>query len=132
MNQNGRVVSLSYGRVTSVALDPVEKKPFARWQSGKFILSVGTFGCNLSCAFCQNASISQVGAETETEMLSPIIAEMIVRRKELGLNQRELAEKCGVPQSTIARMESGAVTPKTETLLKACRELGLRLTVERI
>ena len=68
----------------------------------------------------------------ETEMLSPIIAEMIVRRKELGLNQRELAEKCGVPQSTIARMESGAVTPKTETLLKACRELGLRLTVERI
>ena len=47
----------------------------------------------------------------ETEMLSPIIAEMIVRRKELGLNQRELAEKCGVPQSTIARMESGAVTP---------------------
>ena len=68
----------------------------------------------------------------ETEMLSPIIAAMIVRRKELGLNQRELAEKCGVPQSTIARMESGAVTPKTETLLKACRELGLRLTVERI
>lgn len=68
----------------------------------------------------------------ETEMLSPIIAEMIVRRKELGLNQRELAEKCGVPQSTIARMESGAVTPKTETLIKACRELGLRLTVERI
>ena len=68
----------------------------------------------------------------ETEMLSPINAEMIVRRKELGLNQRELAEKCGVPQSTIARMESGAVTPKTETLLKACRELGLRLTVERI
>ena len=68
----------------------------------------------------------------ETEMLSPIIAEMIIRRKELGLNQRELAEKCGIPQSTIARMESGAVTPKLETLLKVCRELGLRLTVERI
>ena len=68
----------------------------------------------------------------ETEMLSPVIGEMIVRRQELGLNQRDLAEKCGVPHSTIARMESGAVTPKTETLLKACRELGLRLTVERI
>ncbi|MBR1761474.1 MAG: radical SAM protein [Schwartzia sp.] len=70
-NRDGAVVSLSYGRVTSIALDPVEKKPFARWQSGKFILSVGTFGCNLSCAFCQNAAISQVGAETETEALSP-------------------------------------------------------------
>lgn len=70
-NRGGNVVSLSYGRVNSVALDPVEKKPFARWQSGKFILSVGTFGCNLSCAFCQNATISQVGAETETESLPP-------------------------------------------------------------
>ncbi len=68
----------------------------------------------------------------ETEMLSPIIAEMIIRRKELGLNQRELAERCGVPQSTIARMESGAVTPKLDTLIKVCRVLGLRLTVERV
>lgn len=68
----------------------------------------------------------------ETEMLSPIIAEIIIRRKELGLNQRELAERCGVPQSTIARMESGAVTPKTETLVKVCRELGLKLAVERV
>ncbi len=68
----------------------------------------------------------------ETEMLSPIIAEMIIRRKELRLNQRELAERCGVPQSTIARIESGAVTPKLETLLKVCREMSLKLTVERI
>lgn len=66
------------------------------------------------------------------EMLSPIIGEIIVRRQELGLNQRALAEKCGVPQSTIARMESGAVTPKLETLIKVCRELDLKLTVERI
>lgn len=70
-NRDGEIISLSYGRVTSIALDPVEKKPFARWQSGKFILSVGAFGCNLSCAFCQNASISQMGAETETELLPP-------------------------------------------------------------
>lgn len=68
----------------------------------------------------------------ETEMLSPVIAEMIIRRQELGLNQRELAERCGVPQSTIARMESGAVTPKLDTLIKVCRVLGLRLTVERV
>lgn len=87
-NRNGDIVSLSYGRVTSVALDPVEKKPFARWQSGKFILSVGTFGCNLSCAFCQNASISQVGAETETERLAPErlaeLAEELAPRGNIG------------------------------------------------
>ncbi len=68
----------------------------------------------------------------ETEMLSPVIGEMIVRRQELCLNQRDLAEKCGVPHSTIARMESGAVTPKLDTLIKVCRELGLRLKVERV
>ena len=87
-NRDGKVVSLSYGRVTSVALDPVEKKPFNRWQSGKFILSVGTFGCNLSCAFCQNAAISQVGAETDAEDLPPErlaeIAEELVPRGNIG------------------------------------------------
>ncbi len=87
-NRDGCVVSLSYGRVTSVALDPVEKKPFNRWQPGKFILSVGTFGCNLSCAFCQNAAISQVGAETDTENLSPErlagIAEELAPRGNIG------------------------------------------------
>jgi pyruvate formate lyase activating enzyme len=87
-NREGRIVSLSYGLVTSVALDPVEKKPFARWQSGKFILSVGTFGCNLSCAFCQNAAISQVGAEAETEALSPerlaYLAELFITRDNVG------------------------------------------------
>ena len=87
-NRCGEVVSLSYGRVVSFALDPVEKKPFARWQSGKFILSVGTFGCNLSCAFCQNAEISQVGAETETDELAPErladLAELFVSRGNIG------------------------------------------------
>ncbi len=87
-NRGGRVVSLSYGRVTSVALDPVEKKPFYHWCSGEFILSVGTFGCNLSCAFCQNAAISQVGAETETEALPPerltSLAKELVPRGNIG------------------------------------------------
>lgn len=87
-NRDGKIVSLSYGRVTSVALDPVEKKPFNRWQSGKFILSVGTFGCNLSCAFCQNAAISQVGAEAETDLLPPErlaeIAGELVSRGNIG------------------------------------------------
>ena len=61
--RNGEVVSDSYGKVTSLALDPIEKKPFARFMSGSRILSIGSFGCNLHCAFCQNASISQAGID---------------------------------------------------------------------
>ena len=69
--RNGAVVSLNYGRVASLCLDPVEKKPFARWMTGKFILSVGSFGCNLRCPFCQNDAISQAGAAFPTTAVSP-------------------------------------------------------------
>ena len=60
---DGVVVSQGYGRVTSLALDPIEKKPIACWRSGTTVLSLGGYGCNMRCAFCQNASIAQVGAE---------------------------------------------------------------------
>ena len=59
--RDGVVVSLNYGLATSLALDPIEKKPLARFHPGSTVLSVGSFGCNLSCPFCQNASIAQAG-----------------------------------------------------------------------
>ena len=61
--EGGRVVCANYGRITSLALDPIEKKPLAFFHPGRPILSVGSFGCNLRCPFCQNHAISQVGAE---------------------------------------------------------------------
>lgn len=71
-NVDGEIVSLNYGKITSIALDPVEKKPFAQWNPGAKILSVGSFGCNLECPFCQNADISQVGAEgVKTQDMTP-------------------------------------------------------------
>lgn len=54
----GEVKAYNYGRVTSLALDPIEKKPLARFHPGSYILSVGSFGCNLRCPFCQNYEIS--------------------------------------------------------------------------
>ena len=62
--RNGEIVPLHYGIVSSIALDPIEKKPLARFYPGSFILSVGSFGCNLRCPFCQNHEISRSdGAE---------------------------------------------------------------------
>lgn len=58
-NQNGKIIPAGYGRIASLALDPIEKKPLAFFHPGSMILSVGGFGCNLSCPFCQNHSISQ-------------------------------------------------------------------------
>lgn len=54
----GRVIDQNYGRLTSLALDPIEKKPLARYKRGSQILSIGSYGCNMRCMFCQNASIA--------------------------------------------------------------------------
>ena len=56
--ENGEVKAANYGRVTSLALDPIEKKPLARFHPGSYIVSVGSYGCNLRCPFCQNYQIS--------------------------------------------------------------------------
>ena len=72
---NGTVTALNYGRITSLALDPIEKKPLARFFPGSMILSAGSFGCNLRCPFCQNSDISwseKAGRFAETaETVSP-------------------------------------------------------------
>ncbi|MCL1895234.1 MAG: radical SAM protein [Clostridiales bacterium] len=75
------VVSLNYGRLTSVALDPVEKKPLSYFNPGAMILSVGSFGCNLRCQWCQNHGISMAGAEeAEAEEVTPeALAELAER-----------------------------------------------------
>ncbi len=54
----GEVTAANYGRITSLALDPIEKKPLSRFRPGSMILSAGSYGCNLRCPFCQNYEIS--------------------------------------------------------------------------
>lgn len=61
-----------------------------------------------------------------------IISAMIKQRNELGLSQRELANICGLPQSSIARIESYKTTPNLDTLLKILRPLGLQLSTTPI
>ncbi len=55
---NGKSVPGNYGRITALALDPIEKKPLNRFFPGSRILSAGSYGCNLRCPFCQNNDIS--------------------------------------------------------------------------
>ena len=63
--KNGNVVAANYGLLTSVMLDPIEKKPLSRFYPGSMILSVGSYGCNLRCPFCQNNEISWGDEVTE-------------------------------------------------------------------
>ena len=56
--KDGKVFASNYGRITGMALDPIEKKPLSRFFPGSLILSLGSYGCNLHCPFCQNSDIS--------------------------------------------------------------------------
>ena len=60
-NQYGRIICENFGQLTSIALDPIEKKPLNRFYPGKKVLSVGSYGCNFNCQFCQNSDISMAG-----------------------------------------------------------------------
>lgn len=85
-NENGELVCKNYGQVSSLALDPIEKKPLRRFYPGSKILSVGSFGCNLRCPFCQNYDISMIKPEmSEDHYLSPEeLADIAVKCQEKG------------------------------------------------
>ncbi len=71
-NRNGTITCDNYGQITSIALDPIEKKPLYHFYPGSRILSVGSYGCNLRCPFCQNYDISMAGkGQAGIEYISP-------------------------------------------------------------
>ena len=81
-NENGKLASANYGMLTALALDPIEKKPLNRFYPGSKILSVGSFGCNLKCPFCQNAEISLADGRQipEAEFVPPEILVQIAQK----------------------------------------------------
>ena len=74
--RDGILVALGYGHVSSFAIDPIEKKPLYHFRQGSKIFSVGGWGCNFSCKFCQNWQISQQFS-SESKYIT---AEELVRR----------------------------------------------------
>ena len=86
--EGGEVRPVYYGKVSALALDPIEKKPLAMFHPGSRILSVGMLGCNLHCPFCQNHEIAQrEGGEfpADTRELSPaVLAEMADNCRDMG------------------------------------------------
>ena len=73
--RDGKVQPAFYGRLSSLALDPIEKKPLYRFYPGSMILSAGSLGRNLHCAFCQNHEIAQADENgqfsVQTDEVSP-------------------------------------------------------------
>jgi pyruvate formate lyase activating enzyme len=70
-NTGNKIETLMYGVISGFSVDPVEKKPLYHFYPGKKILSVGSFGCNMSCDFCQNYGISQNVPEIRGRKMGP-------------------------------------------------------------
>jgi pyruvate formate lyase activating enzyme len=58
-NRDGTLYALSYGAVSSVSANPIEKKPFYHFHPGTTALTVGSWSCNAACPWCQNHEISR-------------------------------------------------------------------------
>ena len=77
---DGMIFPDNYSKITSLALDPIEKKPLQHFYPGSRILSVGSYGCNLRCPFCQNHEISwSKEAYRDTDQLETILPEELLQ-----------------------------------------------------
>jgi pyruvate formate lyase activating enzyme len=70
-NRDGTLVTQTYGAVSSIAVNPVEKKPFYHFYPGTFALTAGSWSCNFACPWCQNWDISKVIPPRRGDFLSP-------------------------------------------------------------
>jgi pyruvate formate lyase activating enzyme len=83
--RDGKLLSLGYGKVSSAHLDPIEKKPLNHYHPGSTVFSIGGWGCNFACSFCQNWSISQTDVK-ESDWTSPAdITSMAISAGALGI-----------------------------------------------
>ncbi|MGF6907828.1 AmmeMemoRadiSam system radical SAM enzyme [Fusobacterium sp. PH5-44] len=77
-NLNDKIICVNYGKITSIALDPIEKKPLRNFHAGKTILSIGSYGCNFRCGFCQNYAIAHSSeSQVKYSFISP---ELLINR----------------------------------------------------
>ncbi|MGC8902739.1 MAG: AmmeMemoRadiSam system radical SAM enzyme [Fervidobacterium sp.] len=83
-NIAGKLYTMNYGEVTSIALDPIEKKPIFHFYPGSSIISVGTWGCNFKCLFCQNWEISQERSYYVKKITPKVLVEIALEYKHEG------------------------------------------------
>src|SRR5210317_1722671 len=89
VNNAGLLYTESYGILSAISSDPIEKKPLYHFNPGHNILSIGSFGCNLSCDYCQNCEISQIDERTLSRHSSrdpeDIVSKATLHPNNLGL-----------------------------------------------
>ncbi|MGB9698549.1 MAG: AmmeMemoRadiSam system radical SAM enzyme [Thermodesulfobacteriota bacterium] len=90
VNKEGKIFSIIYGRVASLAVSPIEKKPMFHFYPGSLWLSLGTYGCNFRCPGCQNWELAHAQVEKEAKreriITPPELIEMAITQGCLGIS----------------------------------------------
>jgi pyruvate formate lyase activating enzyme len=84
-HEDGRLFTINYGEITSAALDPIEKKPLYYFKPHSNIFSVGSFGCNFKCSFCQNYSISQYKGKSQYVSSESLVETILTMKDNIGV-----------------------------------------------
>lgn len=85
INSDNRLKTINYGEITAIANDPIEKKPLYHFKPNSYILSVGSFGCNFKCDFCQNYAIAQYKAESKYFEPNQLVELSVKQSKNIGI-----------------------------------------------
>ncbi|MBQ6471540.1 MAG: AmmeMemoRadiSam system radical SAM enzyme [Victivallales bacterium] len=115
INEGGTLRTLAYGRPISVAIDPIEKKPLARFLPKSKVFSLGAYGCNLGCLFCQNDSLSR-GCYSDEEAPLYVPPERIV----------ELARRHGCPSIAYTYNEPTVFAEYACDIAREAHQAGLK------
>lgn len=115
-NVKGELDLLVYGKPVAIHVDPIEKKPLYHFLPGTEILSLGTFGCNFRCSFCQNADISQVRTHDAYSMTRLIEPSEII----------QMALKYKTPSIAYTYNEPTIFVEYAHDIMALAREAGLK------
>lgn len=85
IHKNGELYTINYGEITSASLDPIEKKPLYYFKPHSQIFSIGSFGCNFSCDFCQNYSISQYKSKSDYVSKENLVKTAVNMKDNIGI-----------------------------------------------
>ncbi|MDO9108943.1 MAG: AmmeMemoRadiSam system radical SAM enzyme [Coriobacteriia bacterium] len=111
---DGRLVALTYGRISSIAADPIEKKPVFHYHPGSLVLSIGSVGCSMRCGHCQNWEISR-GDPNSAEGLHTVLPSTIA----------DMAGKYRCPGVAFTYNEPIIWAEYVADVARACRQAGL-------
>ncbi len=132
-NAGGQMRLMVFGKVSALHVDPVEKKPLFHFFPGSSVLSVGSYGCNLHCNFCQNWQLSQINPSstipaTQTT-IDDIMAQVASTPGNIGLAytyneptvwfefMHELAVKIAVANQKNVMISNGYINPEPLNIL---------------